>query len=69
MYQRGFGKQTGYSENGGFKSREDKFFIKDIKREQLFVDLRNVFTEYGLNITESETIIDRVKRYLDKIQK
>lgn len=47
----------------------DDFFIKDIKRQQLFVDLRELFTEYGLNITESETVIDRIQKYLDRIQK
>ena len=48
---------------------DNYFFIKDIKKERFFVDLRKLFTDYGLTVTESETIIDRIKRYLDKIQK
>ena len=65
FYHKGFNMKNQNSND----SEDNYFFIKDIKKERFFVDLRKLFTDYGLTVTESETIIDRIKRYLDKIQK
>lgn len=49
--------------------KENDNFLKSIERDNLLANIRELLVNYGLNVTESEYLVNTISSYLGTISK